>query len=224
MNLNNQLTQALKDGDLENVKKFVQKGTDVNKESVLYWASYNGHLEVIKYLVENCAVDVCTKHFGCPHPFTNASSNGHFDIVKYFVKIGIHQYHFDDAFCEAVVWNHYDVADYLLKHGANVHDNYLLHLIIENEDLNGIKYLVENGVNVDLALRKIVLSEYIYPKTKIDAINIVKTHQLIQFTKKHVQKVKHGIVIDNLEEIFWSPPNGIRYKELNKKYRKIIID
>lgn len=47
---------------------------------------------------------------------------------------------------------------------------------------------------------------------------------LIHFISEHVQKIKHNKLIEKLKENFWSPPNGIRYKELNEKYQNVIVD
>lgn len=47
---------------------------------------------------------------------------------------------------------------------------------------------------------------------------------LVHFILEHVQKIKHNKLIEKLEDTFWSPPNGIRYKELNEKYQNVIVD
>ena len=54
----------------------------------LRWASKNGHLEVVKYLVENKA----NIHAQNDEALRLASENGHLEVVKYLVenKANIH--------------------------------------------------------------------------------------------------------------------------------------
>ena len=51
----------------------------VNNEDSLKLASYHGHLEVVKYLVENGA----NMHINDDEPLRWAIANGHSDVVKY---------------------------------------------------------------------------------------------------------------------------------------------
>ena len=57
--------QAAKDGDLVKLREFVSSGSfdpilaeDRNGCNALHWAAGEGHLEVCKYLVDECSVDV----------------------------------------------------------------------------------------------------------------------------------------------------------------------
>jgi ankyrin repeat protein len=60
---NEALRTAAESGDLEGVRKLIGLGADVNAELMfdstpLYFAATNGHIEVVRYLVESCGVDV----------------------------------------------------------------------------------------------------------------------------------------------------------------------
>ena len=71
------LDNLYKEGNLE---KYI---TDEDKNQVLIRASSEGHLEVVKYLVEKCGADVRANN---DWAFRRASENGHLDIVKYLVE------------------------------------------------------------------------------------------------------------------------------------------
>merc|ERR1712198_59463 len=86
------LTWAVKNGDLDQVKDIVdKKGVDVNSEIdgrlPLHYASDYGHLEVIKYLCsKGSKVDGKDKH-GIT-PVLAAIWEGHTSCVKYLLESG----------------------------------------------------------------------------------------------------------------------------------------
>ena len=63
-----------------------------------------------------------------------------------------------------------------------------------------------------------------YPNQKIFIVyfKFIRNYFITKFIQKHVQKIKEINLIEELEDTFWSPPNGIRYKELNEKYTKVV--
>jgi len=85
-------TEALRDGNVAAVKKFLDEGVDVNEKffawSALQVAANNGQLEVVKVLLERGA-DVNYKH-----PLTKmtalslAAFDGFFDEVTYLLSKG----------------------------------------------------------------------------------------------------------------------------------------
>jgi len=52
---NSKLNAVLQDGDLLLIKKLIHDGVDIHVDDdyALRFASYNGHLSVVKYLVES---------------------------------------------------------------------------------------------------------------------------------------------------------------------------
>ena len=71
---------AVENGHIELVKYFIENG--VENDHVIKIASYFGRLNIIEYLVEN----------GCklvPQCFDNAVKNGQFQIIEYIVKNGV---------------------------------------------------------------------------------------------------------------------------------------
>jgi ankyrin repeat protein len=127
--LNENLIEAAKEGDLSGVQNAIKNGADIEcqdelKKTPLENAAENGHLKIVKYLIEkNANVEACNE---CPSkpPLCAAASNNHLDIVKYLVekKTNIEAkdefsrspLHFAASGC------HLEVVKYLVQNGANV--------------------------------------------------------------------------------------------------------
>ncbi|VDD95634.1 unnamed protein product [Enterobius vermicularis] len=67
-------------------------GTDINAtdsdaKTLLMLASENGHINLVRFLVEKNA-DVNTENSNEETPLTLASENGHIDVVRYLLKRG----------------------------------------------------------------------------------------------------------------------------------------
>ena len=82
--------QAGRCGNLSKVQECVRSGVDVEVERgdswrVLHYASSGGHLEVVKYLVEQCHVDIYARTNGGWTALHFASVEGHLEVVRYFV-------------------------------------------------------------------------------------------------------------------------------------------
>ena len=100
---------AAAEGDLESVHLFIEAGMDVNAQSIdhgfdtaLMHAAGGGHMDVVKYLIEqgakthltnqHCAGDLTgmeiPEGYGCSHQdaLMWAAYGGHLDVVKYLAK------------------------------------------------------------------------------------------------------------------------------------------
>ena len=112
-------------GKLDIVKECIRQGVDknaknMNRMTALHIASWNGNLEIVKYLIETCHVDKEAKNNNGRTALHCASANGHLEIVKYLVENG----HIDkdakdidgrSAHDLAMIWEKSVVAQYLLK-------------------------------------------------------------------------------------------------------------
>jgi ankyrin repeat protein len=103
--LNADLMEAAKKGDVEQVRRLISEGANVNTvnhrtcSTPLQWASYNGNLEVVKLLLQNGArVLQSDGDFSCTrpvwqsfmenkgfHPIVLASRRGHFGVVQFLL-------------------------------------------------------------------------------------------------------------------------------------------
>ena len=112
MKLGDQITEFAKEGDLEGVKSMRSKGvTEHGYKSALREASDNGHLDIVKYLIEEIGVDV--------HSFNDialrwAAENGHLEVVKYLIEKGADPSVYDNQALKSASYNkHIDVVNYL---------------------------------------------------------------------------------------------------------------
>jgi ankyrin repeat protein len=131
------------------VKYCLNKNIDVNLNNnfAIRAASFNGHLEVVKYLVDNGA-DV-------NGGIESASKNGQFEILKYLVENGADVNH-DGGWIivEASMNGHLEVVKYLVENGADVtlNDNRAIKNASELGKMEVVKYLAEHGADIDKAI------------------------------------------------------------------------
>ena len=89
------VVEACQNGDVESVKDFVENQhvnpneykDDKHGKTALHWASHYGHLEVMKYLVENCKCDpMCRDATWENTPLHWAARYANLGAVKYLVQ------------------------------------------------------------------------------------------------------------------------------------------
>ena len=149
--LNKMLIKMTKEGSLKGVSMMVSKGANIlaRNDVALRWASKNGHLEIVKYLVEQGA-DIHTQ-IDVNDALIKAILNGHLEVVRYLIEHGadIHAQN-DSALRWASHNGHLEVVKHLVEHGADVHaeDDHALRLASEHGHLDIVKYLTEHGADV----------------------------------------------------------------------------
>ena len=114
-------------GKLDIVQECIRQGVDknaknMNRMTALHIASWNGNLEIVKYLIETCHVDKEAKNNNGRTALHCASANGHLEIVKYLIEK-----------CRVD------------KEAKNNYGSTSLHCASANGHLEIVKYLVENG-------------------------------------------------------------------------------
>ena len=144
---------AAKNGHLDIVKYLVdEKKIDI-PESAVYRAVKNGHLDVVKYLVDEKGQDISVDSVFF------AAANGHLDMVKYLVGKG--KSIDGEEVSNAAKNGHLDIVKYLVEKGAKISDN-TVYVAAQDGHLDVLKYLVgEKGVNINSAAEDAVKNDHL---------------------------------------------------------------
>lgn len=128
--LNEKLWHAAFDGDFDGAKAAVDAGADVNYRGFggftpLLAAAKNGHLEVVKYLVEHGADIDKSDNNRRKTPLLAAAFEGHFEIVKYLVdkgaNVNVQAINGWTPLHDAAWVANFEIVKYLVDHGADLH-------------------------------------------------------------------------------------------------------
>ena len=148
--LHSSVWMASENGHLEVVKYLVENGADfrVLDNRAVRHASVNGHIEVVKYLVEKGADFRARDN----HAVTAASANGHLEVVKYLVEKGADfRACYDYAIRIASTCGNLEIVKYLVEMGADFRalDNQAVRWASHNGHLEVVKYLIGKGAPED---------------------------------------------------------------------------
>jgi Ankyrin repeats (3 copies) len=155
---------AAKTGNLLKVKKYISNRVDVEVRSKtsqtgwngLHYASANGHLNIVQYLMESCHADKERRDFNGCTPLCIACRHGNLNIVHYLIgscKVDIEakDYFFEcTALQIACRHGHVKIVQYLIQQGdvnMEAKDNEgwtALHHACEKGQLDIVRYLVES--------------------------------------------------------------------------------
>lgn len=124
-------------------------GVRALRESDIIDAAHGGHLEVVKFLVEELGADV---HYKGDQALCWAAGLGRLPVVKYLVKRGadVHADH-NAPLRWAVQYGDYaKVAKYLIKRGADVHayEDEALRWAAGLGHIKSVKVLIKAGADV----------------------------------------------------------------------------
>ncbi len=136
------LIEAAQNGNLAEIKRFHQSGIDITFDDniLLTYASYNGYLNIVQYLIENGATEY-------NEALLYAASRGYLEMLEYLVKIGADiEYQDNQALIDASENKRLNIVKYLVQKGANIkaRDNEALIRAVNGKNLEIIKYLLEN--------------------------------------------------------------------------------
>jgi len=129
---NAKLIQAVRNGNLMDVKAALADGADINAKDIsngataLIVASYEGHTEVVKLLIEKGA-DVNAKDNNGVTSLLNASYQGHTEVVKLLIEKGVDVKAKDNngvsPLMNASMTGHTKIIKLLLDNGSVTDDN-----------------------------------------------------------------------------------------------------
>jgi ankyrin repeat protein len=143
------LIQSCKYGDLAETKYLIANGANIhiNNNAALNLAAENGHLEIIKLLIENGAK--------IPHKnraFSLSVDNGHFDVVKFiFSKLKNKDIENDTILHLGAVCGSLPlVKNSIEKYNVDIHsdDDYALRISANNGFTEIVRYLIDNGADI----------------------------------------------------------------------------
>jgi len=153
---------AIREGDIENVKLFFEKGVKINKADIshktpLYEAVKNNHLEIVKYLVEKGAKINIESIFKIT-PLYEAVKNNYFEIVKYLIEKGANKEKghgkLTPLYTATLIGNH-EMVEYLLENGCDINyidinGNSLLHIAAHKNDLKLAQIFFNWGIDLNI--------------------------------------------------------------------------
>ena len=146
----------LADGNMEYIDYFVKWSGIQGLNYALEWASYYGHLELVKQVIKAGANPNASNGIA----LQMACRNGHTDVVKYLIELGMLNNIPDlNILLEVVENRHIEIAKYLLSNenifGTNLCDIHADHdcalrLAVEMDYIEMIKLLLEYGANPNI--------------------------------------------------------------------------
>jgi ankyrin repeat protein len=160
--LNDELPIALWLGDVQRVKKLLDKGANIEEKgsfgrTPLMRASYNGHTQVAKLLIQSGACFDAGDSGGYT-PLMLASSNGHTKIAELLIQSGADVNARDNKgetpLFSAAMKGHTQTTEFLIQKGANLHardNNGSTPLIwgASRGQIETVEILIQNGADVN---------------------------------------------------------------------------
>ncbi len=203
-----ELKKAVREGNLEFIKQNFNEinfayGTDY---MIFYIASECGHLNMIKYFVENIINNIIIKKI----ILKNSVSYGHLDIFKYMIeeqKMNIHLKDFNgnSLLMIASICNQKDILEYIINNGGQINSinnnsyNALTYGLTNKMDLEIFEILLKNNINIDniYQLKNDFTSQLINP-----LLHFNKTNQDIEIIKFFIRFEKDINIIKYIYNIY----------------------
>lgn len=199
-NLNQKLYKAIDNKNLNDVKKYVLEGADVNakdNDGCLHGAVMHGGLEIVQFLIAHGA-HVDAQNDIKRTPLHYAANFGHLKVIQYLINQGADVNAKDNAEWTPLHWAAYygrlEIAQFLIAHGANINAQDYdgetpLHWVLSGgRSAIMVGYLVSQGANIYIQNND--------GKTPLDSGNLVMPNVLQQIHDWNQQKNKAFALIN----------------------------
>ena len=158
------LSLACKYNHIPIIGYLIYKGADPNTKvqfgnRVIHYATKNGYLNIVQYLIEKANVDINSYNGNWETPFYLACESGHLPIVEYLISKGADvsakDANGDCAIHVATIKGYLQIVQYLIeKANININikgnnDQTPLHYACQQGNLSIIKYLISKGANIN---------------------------------------------------------------------------
>jgi ankyrin repeat protein len=143
------LRRSSDNGHIIIVKFLVENGANIHADNdyALRRSSENGHIIIVKFLVENGT----NIHADNDYALRWSSRNGHIEVVQFLIDKGANIHANNDY---ALIWSSYNghigVVQFLIEKGANIHaeNDEALKSSGYHGQIEVVKFLIENGANI----------------------------------------------------------------------------
>jgi len=147
--LENKLINAIKEGDIDNIKLFIERGANVEEAVCMVCRSENRELLFIILSF----IDIKQNQFNAKtkkYIIEWAVANGDIEFLEILINAGFDIKNNERVLCVACANNRVEIVRLLLKKGAkvNANDNYPLRCVCEKGYLELLELLVEYGVDI----------------------------------------------------------------------------
>ena len=169
-----QLFQAVQQGNLSDISNAIKNGADINGQdengnTPLHWAAKSGNLENIKYLITTGAkINIKNKIGNAPLRW--AAWSGNLEVVKYFVELGsdvnLQDKNGNTPIHEAAESGTLEMMEYFVDKKANIHiqnknGESPLYVACKSGKFEIVKYLVEHGADISGSMSNSVTSLFV---------------------------------------------------------------
>ena len=132
--ISNALNNAAREGQINIVKYLFGKTANSSNSSVMRYAIYGGHLDVVEYLIDKVEYDLNDLN----DIMAKAVDNGKLDIVKFLIEKGAND--FNEAMIDAARSGHLEIVKLMIEKGANKF-NEPIQAALNNGQLDIVDYI-----------------------------------------------------------------------------------
>jgi hypothetical protein len=174
----------------------------IPKETVFTNICEDGYLDFAKYFIIKYDIKLYNAQLDLPNVFIRVCENGHIFVAKWLYlnpKInanGAAQI----AFSRTIKNKHYELAHWLLSNNTKIYKPEALHILCVNNDIHGIKWLLDHIKNIDLSDRML--------------LKLLCVLNLIEIVELMLTYIKYDYRSINLSHFQYNPDYEVLFLEI----------